>query len=78
MQALFPHLNTYSILISEERFYLSNESNSPTSKVTYFLRLLESKGEETVKKFLQALKDAREHTGHVTLCSLLREKGIKI
>ena len=78
MQTLLPHLNSYLILTRDERFYLSSELNSPTSKVTYLLGLLESKGDETVKKFLQALKEASEHTGHVKLCSLLREKGIKV
>ena len=78
MQTLLPHLNSYLILTRDERFYLSSELNSPTSKVTYLLGLLESKGDETVKKFLQALKEASEHTGHVELCSLLTEKGIKV
>ena len=78
MQTLLPHLNSYLILTRDERSYLRNELNSPTGKVTYLLGLLESKGDETVKNFLQALKKADEHTGHVKLCSLLKEKGIEV
>ena len=78
MQTLLPHLNSYSILTRDERSYLRNDLHSPTDKVTYLLGLLESKGDERVKKFLQALKEASEHTGHVELCSLLREKGIEV
>lgn len=78
MVSLVPYLNKYGILTSEERFYLNSNSKSPTEKVNYLLQYLESKGEETIKKFLQALKEASEHTGHIELCRLLRERGVEI
>ena len=78
MVSLIPYLNKYGILTSHERFYLNNNHKSPTEKVNYLLQYLESKGEETVKKFLQALKEASEHSGHTELCRLLRERGVKI
>ena len=78
MVSLIPFLNKYGILTSEERFYLNNNHKSPTEKVNYLLQYLESKGEETVKNFLKALKEASEHSGHTELCRLLREKGVKI
>lgn len=78
MVSLIPYLNKYGILTSEERFYLNNNSKSPTEKVNYLLQYLEHKGEETVQKFLQALKDEREHSGHVELCRLLKQAGAKM
>ena len=78
MVSLIPYLNKYGILTAEERHYLNNNHKSPTEKVNYLLQYLESKNEETVKNFLKALKEAREHSGHTELCRLLREKGVKI
>ena len=78
MVSLIPYLNKYGILTSEERFYLNNSSKSPSEKVNYLLQYLERKGEETVQKFLKALKDEREHSGHVELCRLLKQAGVKL
>ena len=78
MVSLIPYLNKYGILTSEERFYLNNNHKSPTEKVNYLLTYLESKDEKTVKSFLKALKEAREHSGHTELCRLLRERGVEI
>lgn len=78
MVSLIPYLNKYGILTAEERHYLNNNHKSPTEKVNYLLQYLESKGEETVKNFLKALKEAGEHSGHTELCRLLRERGVKI
>ena len=78
MVSLFPYLNKYGILTSEERFYLSNNSKSPSEKVNYLLQYLERKGDETVQKFLQALKEEREHSGHAELCKLLKQRGVKM
>jgi len=78
MVSLIPYLNKYGILTSEERFYLNSSSKSPTEKVNFLLQYLESKSDDTVLKFLKALKDAREHTGHIELCRLLKDKGVEI
>ena len=74
---LIPHLHAYGILTLEEQFYLNSNHNSPTEKVIYLLQYLKKKDEETVMKFLQALKETSEH-GHTELCRLLRERGVKI
>ena len=78
MVSLIPYLNKYGILTQEERFYLNNNHKSPTEKVNFLLTYLESKNEETVRNFLKAIKEAREHSGHTELCRLLRERGIEI
>ena len=68
MVSSIPYLNKYGILTQEERFYLNNNRKSPTEKVNFLLTYLESKNEETVKNFLKAIKEAREHSGHTELC----------
>lgn len=78
MVSLIPYLNKYGILTSEERFYLNNSHKSPTEKVNYLLQYLEGKGDTTVQKFLSALKEASEHSGHVELCRMLRQRGVKM
>ena len=78
MVSLIPYLNKYGILTSEERFHLNNSSKSPSEKINYLLQYLEHKGEETVQKFLKALKDERDHSGHVELCRLLKQAGVKM
>ena len=78
MVSLIPYLNKHGILTSDERFYLNNSSKSPSEKVTFLLQYLERKGEETVQKFLQALKEEREHSGHTELCRLLKQRGVKM
>ena len=76
--SLVPYLNKHGILTSEERFHLSSSHKSPTEKVNYLLQYLESKGEDTVQKFLLALKDEKEHSGHAELCKLLKQNGVNL
>ena len=78
MMSLIPYLNKHGILTSEERYHLNSPHKSPSEKVNYLLEYLEGKGEATVQKFLIALKEAKEHTGHIELCKLLNEKDVKI
>ena len=76
--SLVPYLNKHEILTSEERFYLSSSHKSPTEKVNYLLQYLDSKGQNTVQKFLLALKDEKEHSGHAELCRLLKQNGVNM
>jgi len=76
--SLVPYLNKHGILTSEERFYLSSSHKSPTEKVNHLLQYLESKGEDTVQKFLLALKEEKEHSGHIELCRLLKQNGVNM
>jgi len=78
MMSLIPYLNKYGILTSDQRHHLNSPYKAPGEKVTYLLGFLESKGEETIQKFLLALKEAKEHTGHIELCRLLNKKGVNI
>ena len=78
MMSLIPYLNKYGILTTDQRFHLNSPHKSPGEKVFYLLQYLEGKDEDTVQKFLLALKEAKEHTGHIELCRLLNEKNVKI
>jgi len=78
MISLIPYLNKYAILTADQRYHLNSAHKSPSEKVNYLLQYLEGKGEDTVQKFLIAMKEAKEHTGHVELCRLLNEKGVTI
>lgn len=78
MVSLIPYLNKYGILTPDERSYLSSNYKTPSEKVNFLLQCLEGKDDTTVKNFLQALKEASEHTGHTELCRLLRQKGVEI
>lgn len=78
MNSLIPYMNKYRILTKDERFYLNDSSKPPSEKVTYLLSCLERKDYKTVYNFIQALKEEKEHSGHVKLCSLLEQKGVKL
>lgn len=78
MVSLMPYLNKYGILTSEARYNLNSNVKTPMEKVNYLLQHLEGKCDTTVKNFLQALREASEHTGHIELCTLLRQRGVEI
>ena len=78
MSSLVPHMNKYKILTKNERHYLNMDSNSPSDKVTFLLSYLEGKDPATVNSFLRALREEKEHSGHVLLCSLLVQNGVKL
>ena len=76
MNSLIPYMNKYGILTRNERFYLNDLTKSPSDKVTYLLNVLDLKDDKTVRNFVKALKEEKQHPGHLVLCSLLAEKGI--
>ena len=78
LNCLFPYLNRHKILTRDERFFFTDSSKSPYDKITKLLQILDSKDDGTVLKFLQALKEETEHTGHKNLCALITQKGIKL
>ena len=78
MMSLIPYLNKHAILTADQRYHLNSAFKSPGEKVNYLLEYLEGKGEDTVQKFLIALKEAKEHTGHIELCRLLNQRGVQI
>lgn len=78
LDCLVPHLNKYGILTETDYFHLTNFCKARREKVDYLFQMLPSKGAKAVHKFVTALKEEREHTGHEVLCELLVQMGIKI
>ena len=76
MNSLIPYMNKYGILTKNERFYLNDSTKSPSDKVTYVLGVLELKDDKTIRNFVKALKEEKQHPGHSVLCSLLAQKSI--
>ena len=78
MSSLVPYMNKHEILTKNERFYLNDNSKSPSDKVSYLLSYLEGEDPATVNNFLRALREEKEHSGHALLCSLLVQKGVNL
>lgn len=76
LECLLPYLNRHGILNKTERFHfnMNMTSKSQNERVTYLLQVLDSKDGGTVLKFVQALKEEPDHTGHKKLCSLLAQR----
>ena len=78
LDCLVPYLHRHRILTRTDDFHLQNSSKASDEKVAYLLQVLDRKGVDIVKKFIRALKEEPEHTGHKTLCALLVQRGIDI
>ena len=78
LDSLVPHIYKNGVLTSREWYYFNNFFKSPTEKIHYLLQYIDGKGEDTVQKFLQALKEEKIHPGHIELCRLLKQNGINM
>ena len=78
LDSLVPHFYKNGVLTSRERYYFNNFFKSPTEKIHYLLQYIDGKGEDTVQKFLQALKEEKKHPRHIELCRLLKQNGVNM
>ncbi|XP_065897157.1 uncharacterized protein [Dysidea avara] len=74
LDCLLPYLNRHKVLTRSERFCFNNSSKSQNEKIAYLLQVLDGKDSGTVLKFIRALKEETEHTGHMKLYSLLAQR----
>ena len=81
MKELYGTLNTYGLLVRNEREHLNPAGpsvKSPTEKINYFLLCLENKTQRELEGFLKALYSTAHVGGHNNLIKLLQGKGITI
>lgn len=72
MEMLTPHLLQNNLLAIPEYQQLDAQG-TPWKQSEYFvLRVLPTKGEEGFKRFLNCLKEEKEHSGHQDLFRLLK------
>lgn len=76
LDCLVPFLNKYEILTDDDRWFLNSDSISPKQKIKNLLNSLNSKADESVHKFVLALKEEPEHSGHKELCNLIAQNLI--
>jgi len=73
LDCLVPYLNRFTILTRIERSFLSNPLKSPNEKIAYLLDALEGKDANSVNNFLTALRQEKEHTGHMLLHKMITD-----
>ena len=74
MQArvLLPHLLRHQLLTREDEEYLCHHARTETECNRFVRRLIQRKPPEDFEKFISALKEESEHTGHAHLAKLLQ------
>jgi len=76
---LFPFLNRHKILTKANRQKLGpNSSTSPTMKTRHLLEILNTVGPDGEEKFVKALYESSEVSGHKHLIKLLRDEGVNV
>ena len=74
LDCILPHLVTAELLTSTELEHLSNRLFTTQSRILKLTRILSSKGEFCVPKFIECLEKATAHMGHVTLLEKIQSK----
>ena len=66
-QSLIPFLNKYKIFINDEMEYFMNLYHSDSDKVNKLIVCLPKKEGKGIHNFVTALKEAKEHSGHLEI-----------
>lgn len=75
MEMLATHLIEKGLLTSGEYEELNSRSTNWKQNKYFVLDVLPKKGKEGFKRFLECLKDEKEHLGHQDLFHLLNKSG---
>ena len=70
--SLVPYLNRHSLLTDDEQELLLNTQFTEKERILKLLALVEKKGTDGFRRFLKALEDEPEHTGHRSVVTLLK------
>ena len=74
IDCLLPYLIRYDVMENSEYSILNSLFLTRGQKADKLLEFLRKKDDDTLKRFLQALKEENDHLGHEDLCKLFEEK----
>ena len=66
-ESLIPHLHKYKIFTGHEMEYFMNEYHSDSDKINKLIIWLPKKEGKGIHNFVRALKEAKEHSGHLEI-----------
>ena len=70
--SLVPYLNRHSLLTDDEQELLLNSQFTERERILKLLAMVEKKGSDGFQRFLKALEDEPEHSGHQSIVALLK------
>ena len=71
LNELMPFLQKHELLTNDEIYDLTNPATAPGKAAQLLLRILKSKGDGTLQKFLCSLNSERRHLGHKDIATKL-------
>ena len=73
LNQLMPFLQKHGLVTSDESYHLTSTSIAPGEAAQQFLRILKSKGDGMIQKFLCSLNSEKQHLGHKDIATKLTE-----
>ena len=73
LNELMPFLQKHGLVTNDENYHLTSTATAPGEAAQLLLRILKSKGDGTLQKFLCSLNSETQHLGHKYIATELSD-----